>query len=155
MSEVHDRDPLGDLQIACVETLFTWNPTDAFTALPGHSLFSARWTDTSTFVLTTDLDVTGSTYTGGTSVQYGAQNANQLRVGTTPFIQNSGLTANGTQICGDDPLAPTFECLPSLVALPNPLPPSLVNFTVDDDDNSVPSPPASARAVSPPVCQAA
>ena len=127
-------DPLGELSQACALLLFSLEPADALSfPEPDKAIVAARWKDSSTFVMTTTLDVTGSTVASGDTLSFGVDEVQTLQVGTTPYIRTSGLTLNGTQGCQRD-LSLT-EC-PRVLPLPNPSPPILANATIDDDDNS-------------------
>ena len=95
--------------MACLELLFNVLPSDAFSfaekdeegelgprADGGRT--SGMWQDASTLVLTTGLDVTGSTRVmlEGDMVTFGEDDETLLQFGTTDYLFTSGLTANGT-----------------------------------------------------------
>ena len=97
---------------------------------------SGVWRDASTLVITTALDVTGSTVVmlDGDVVMFGEKDEIALQFGTTDRLFTSGLTANGTQACALVGVVPPSKC-PSLTTLPPPEPPRLLSFEVSDPDN--------------------
>ena len=131
-------DPDGVLSFPCLSRLFRFLPTDAF-AFGEWSVedqTSGMWRDDSTFVLTTGLDVTGSTLVllDGDFLSYGLTQEPNFQIGSTGGLMTSGLTANGTQNCQLYGLEILSEC-PDIVTLPSPEPPVLIGFEVDDPDN--------------------
>ena len=129
-------DPDGELSWPCLERIFSVLPADAFSDAGVVARTSGAWRDASTLVLTTALDVTGSTFVllEGETVPYGSDQEPTLQLGTTVGLFTSGLTANGTQRCELFGSPEESEC-PSLTTLPSPEPPRLISFEASDPDN--------------------
>ena len=130
-------DHTGILSYPCVlgspYSLFSVTPDDAFSG--PLKTATGSWRDASTFVISTDLDVTGFGRSELNPLRFGGGGGSEfLQFGTTQMLYTHGLLTNGTQVCAETNVRTDLTC-PPLQVVPMPPSPALVSFTVSDADN--------------------